>query len=718
MVVVDYVAAAADDAARAGFCVVPPCEDGTKRPDGAWKQYQSIRPEPATVASWYHSGHARSGVGLICGKVSGGLEMFEFEGRAIDEGLGEAFDEAAIAIGLGELVARIQAGYCETTPTGGVHLLYRCETVGGNTKLARRLATLDELMDDPDDRIKVLIETRGEGGYTIVAPSAGHVHPSGRTWELRSGGFEMITTITPSERDALFDLARSFDQMPVPTATATRTARVTETGEDAPGADFGRRGDVPGLLRDHGWTELWQRGDDSYWRRPGKDSGQSAIWHADTRVFVNWSSSTMFEQERGYNPFAIYTVLTQGSDSPQAFSTAAAQLRRDGYGAQRERPAASHDGDPGPSLPPELEDPPDALPFVKVWTTAELLAANRSFEWSVRGLLASPTYGQIAGEKKTLKSYIGIFLDIAIASGEPLFGQFGIDKPGTVVNFVGEGGRIPYTNRLERIARAMEVDLAGIPLLSTFDVPKIGSPIMRSAMQGLLDDYQPALVHLDPLYAFHGTDTDAKNLFDSGAMLSSLSGPCMEADACLLINNHYNKTGTGRGLERITQSGSAEWCDTWILLTHRTDIPADVAKGQFYLTLEIGSRQWGGSEWELDLTVGRFDVEGGEFEGDISWAIRRSSGVTQTRDHKIEGRIIDALAERPWELTAFGLYELVKGNRERFDRSLDVLIRADSVAVEVIARAENGVTKRRKLLGLKTNSDQTVGQSWSELRED
>ena len=60
----------------------------------------------------------------------------------------------------------------------------------------------------------MLIETRGEGGFIIVAPSGGPVHPSGRPYVLRSGGFDTIATITPEERSDLFALARSFDQMP------------------------------------------------------------------------------------------------------------------------------------------------------------------------------------------------------------------------------------------------------------------------------------------------------------------------------------------------------------------------------------------------------------------------------------------------------------------------------------------------------------------------
>jgi hypothetical protein len=319
-------------AVESGLCVVPPVENGDKKPDGSWKRYQSERPSPAQLARWYqHDG--RAGIGIVCGKVSGGLEMLELEGRAYVEGIAEQFNTAAIETGLGDVLARIQAGYCETTPGGGVHLLYCCDVVSGNLKLARRPATAVELEADPEDKVKVLIETRGEGGYTITAPSNGKVHPSGGRWELDSGGFDTIATITPEERDDLHALCRTFDRMPVVASSGSVTTG-SGSNDDAPGADYSHRGDVPALLDEHGWVRVFDHGNDSHWRRPGKNTGTSAVWHADSRMFVVFSTSTMFQPERGYNPFAVCTILTQGSDSPQAFSAAAKELRAAGWGRE------------------------------------------------------------------------------------------------------------------------------------------------------------------------------------------------------------------------------------------------------------------------------------------------------------------------------------------------------------------------------------------------
>jgi len=71
----------------AGCSVVRVATDGTKAPLGVWKTYQSERADRDTVAGWFAAGHP--GIGVVCGPVSGHLEMLELEGRAVADGLVE-----------------------------------------------------------------------------------------------------------------------------------------------------------------------------------------------------------------------------------------------------------------------------------------------------------------------------------------------------------------------------------------------------------------------------------------------------------------------------------------------------------------------------------------------------------------------------------------------------------------------------------------------------
>src|SRR5215207_3314505 len=190
------------DAARAahaaGLCVLPPREDGTKAPDAeSWTRYQTTAASRAEIEAWYGDGR-RSGIGYVTGAVSGNLEVLDFDCFATYS----AFVDLAIAAGLGDLVERIEAGSLEETPGGGRHWSYRCGEISGNTKLAHRLKRPEEMRDE-HDTTAVLIETRGEGGYIVAAPSNGRVHPSGKPYRQLSGGVATIATITPEDRAEL-----------------------------------------------------------------------------------------------------------------------------------------------------------------------------------------------------------------------------------------------------------------------------------------------------------------------------------------------------------------------------------------------------------------------------------------------------------------------------------------------------------------------------------
>lgn len=336
--------AAAQDFAAHGFSVVPARPDGTKAPAAFWKPYQSQRASPQQLTDWLNGGD-HDGIGVITGAVSGGLEMLEFEGRAVREGYVQRLADAFEDHGLGDLWRRLVNGYLESTPTQGLHVLYRVNgELRGNTKLARRPATDDELTEQEQQiRAKnpakqftrVLIETRGEGGYVVTAPSAGRTHPSGAAWTMLAGGPATVATITEDERDAVHAIASLLDAMPAPAAPPPPAAPSTapsspHTGDGKrPGDEFNERADWRDILTPHGWTPVTGYGHGLAWRRPGKDRGISATTgtREGDNLFV-FSSSTEFEQETPYSKFGAYALLEHGGDH----AAAARELARQGYG--------------------------------------------------------------------------------------------------------------------------------------------------------------------------------------------------------------------------------------------------------------------------------------------------------------------------------------------------------------------------------------------------
>ena len=304
------------------ICAVPVATDGSKRPAiSSWKEYQERLPRPDELLTWFNGAE---GVGVICGKVSGNLEMLELEGRAVADKIHLDLKEMAQQSGLGAVWERLNNGYVEMTPSGGLHWLYRIDgEVPGNTKLARRAGE--------NGGIDVLAETRGEGGFVIVAPTNGTCHPSGGAWTMLAGTPKSIPMVTVAERDQLHSLFATFDSIP---KTDHITEELKPKGEGlTPGDDYNAKVTWEQILEPLGWKKVYtNRQGVTAWRRPGKSEGISATTnHAGTDKFYVFSSSTNFESERSYTKFAVYAIVEHQSN----FTEAARALRSKGYGEQR-----------------------------------------------------------------------------------------------------------------------------------------------------------------------------------------------------------------------------------------------------------------------------------------------------------------------------------------------------------------------------------------------
>ena len=298
--------------------VVPIPPNGTKCPHVKWRVYQQRRATSTEITRWFAD--SNDGIAFITGAVSGGLEVLDFDTREVYE----QWSEQMHAEGLGTLHTRLTNGYLEATPNG-IHLLYRCCVVEGNQKLA-------QVVGDGPHRLKAVIETRGEGGLIVVAPSHGGVHPSGKPYVLLQGSITTIQTVSAVERQTLFTIARRFNTLPSPpfASSPTPSSRQNLSRETRrPGDLYNERVSWAEVLEPHGWTLLTIRDGQGYWLRPGKEGpGISATtnYHGSDLLYV-FSTSTVFEAGHGYSKFAAYAMLEHGAD----FSTAAKALLQQGY---------------------------------------------------------------------------------------------------------------------------------------------------------------------------------------------------------------------------------------------------------------------------------------------------------------------------------------------------------------------------------------------------
>lgn len=320
----------------AGVSVIPILDNQTKRPVIRWSPYQAVAPTLAEVDEWWGNGKPY-GLALICGAVSGNLEMTEIEGRAmVSDKLADLINRMD-ELGVGHIWDLLYGpeGFTEVSPSGGLHFLYRISDhqVPGNTKIA---SSEDGLC---------LAETRGHGGYVITAPTPGICHPSGEPWLLREGQYGILPTITWEERNRFHEALRlALDESPatsvavavVPTFTSTPTITTASTADSlSPGDDFEACTGWATILEPHGWTlESRHANGELHWTRPGKhrkDGSSATTGHANDRdrLFV-FSTSTQFASQTSYTKFGAYTILNHSGD----YTAAARELARRGYGSK------------------------------------------------------------------------------------------------------------------------------------------------------------------------------------------------------------------------------------------------------------------------------------------------------------------------------------------------------------------------------------------------
>jgi len=279
----------------AGVSCIPVNAD--KRPTiSSWKKFVDTLPTEDQQSGWFANGAAIA-------VIAGDIQCIDVDEK-YRPGLMAQFEQAARSAGLAAIWDRV---LIQQTPSGGYHLVFRCQGDPiRNMKLAQKGA---------EENHETLIETRGKGGYFLIAPSAGY--------EVQQGDFEMLPILTEEERADLIDIARSFNER------APRDQPAKPSGPDlSPGDDYDQRADVDSLLTKHGWTKVG----DKHWRRPGKDRGVSASFDVIPSRFWVWSTSTPFETEHLYRPYAVYAVLEHDGD----YSAACKDLKRQGYGTAQE----------------------------------------------------------------------------------------------------------------------------------------------------------------------------------------------------------------------------------------------------------------------------------------------------------------------------------------------------------------------------------------------
>lgn len=304
--------------AKNGYSIIP--TDAHKRPVGLWKEYQANIASEQKLDGMFANSRVK-GLAVICGAVSGNLEVIDIDCKY--DLTGNLFQDyiQAVTDANSDLAQKLLIA---KTTNGGYHIYYRCDKIEGNKKLASRETTEDERENNPHEKVLVLIETRGEGGYVIAAPTSGYEFIQNKPTQCPS--------LSINERETLIEIARSFNQWhekPV-----VHQPSEPKQYSLSPFDDYNDRCDVVALLESHGWTVVKETNERIIFKRPGNTTSKtSGDYWKEKQWFSVFTTSSQFEPNKPYQPYAIYTMLECGGD----FKKASRKLSAEGYGKMRKQ---------------------------------------------------------------------------------------------------------------------------------------------------------------------------------------------------------------------------------------------------------------------------------------------------------------------------------------------------------------------------------------------
>lgn len=201
------------------------------------------------------------------------------------------------------------------TINNGYHILYRCEKIQGNQKLAKTSKSPE-----------AIIETRGIGGYVFI-------------YENKIGKLDYteIKEINSAERDLLISICRTFDNPD----DKDKEPKVKEydslqANEEKPWTAYNRQHSCIDLI--DGDFEIIRNNSDRYIiRRFGAESAHSGYIYKSNGCMYLFSTGTIYPAEKLINPALYYTLKFHGGDWQQSSK----DLYNKGYGTRIVKEPAS-----------------------------------------------------------------------------------------------------------------------------------------------------------------------------------------------------------------------------------------------------------------------------------------------------------------------------------------------------------------------------------------
>jgi hypothetical protein len=199
------------------------------------------------------------------------------------------------------------------TISGGFHIIYRCEEITKNTKIA----SLEGMKE-------AILESRGKGGYIFAYELC-----------LSKNDYTNIQTISKLDRDILWGVSKTYDYKGESEKIVTEVKEYEPIVSDdiTPWDDYNSKHSCS-ELSDSDFQIVRSLNDKYVIKRHGAESPHSGYIYKKNGCMYLFSTGTQYPNEKLITPFAYYTYKFHNGD----FKAAANEIYSKGYGSRRVKP--------------------------------------------------------------------------------------------------------------------------------------------------------------------------------------------------------------------------------------------------------------------------------------------------------------------------------------------------------------------------------------------
>ena len=350
---------------------------------------------------------------------------------------------------------------------------------------------------------------------------------------------------------------------------------------------------------------------------------------------------------------------------------------------------------------------PNGEPFkLDIAFSGDFLAADYRRRFLIKRILVQEQFCVLGGAKKSLKTSVLVALAVALASGVMFLGTFEVPVKCKVLMISTESGGATLQETLRRILLSHGLTSSAVEGLAFAglkgDIPQLGLETHLQEIEDRIREHGFTVLIIDPaftsmLIGSEGRAINFGNLFEVGNVLTRLANLGQRTGCTIILAHHTRKNSSAdpyapMQLEELSQSGFAEACRQWLLLSRRESY--DPGSGLHKLWLNVGGSAGHSGLWSIDVDEGQPDehLSGRTWNVDVRSATEtraedreaRKEAKRQKARHEDATAVLEVLRRYPDGHTVTYLAGVLRWNTSRFrDVVQDLGDKVEAIQVSV-----------------------------------